>query len=120
MNSRQVRALVVGAVVGAVVGGFYAVVLVTYRDMIAAKQVGVGPNGKPCKGCQEKREIAHSPELSDAERAQEAVQREEFITTAEKARAIRAEHPDMRWQDAMKAAAASKNGVPETQSEVTE
>lgn len=100
---------------GAAVGGAYAVVLVTYRDMLKARQTGLGPDGKPCKPCQEKkvREIANSPELSDTERSVEAEKRQEFITTAERAREIRASNPDMRWQDAMKAAAASKMEVSE-------
>lgn len=107
--------MLAGAAIGACVGGFYGLVLVSYRDMIAARQAGtgVGPDGKPCKPCEEKRarELAQSPELHDTERTVERVERAEFISTAEAARAIRAQHPEMRWQDAMKQAAATKNGA---------
>lgn len=115
--------MLVGACVGAVVGGVYAVVLVTYRDMLATQRAGVGPERKPCGPCEEakRRNLGESPELSDAERERENVARADFHSTADKAREIRAQHPEMRWQDAMREAAAIRNGAaPEQATEATE
>jgi len=118
LNQRQVRAAIVGACIGAGVGAAYAVVLVTYRDMLAAQQAqraGKAPE-KPC-GCKDKETVAESPELADTERVEA---RAEFISTAERARDLRKAHPELKWQQAMHQAAAEKNGAVHEAEEVSE
>jgi hypothetical protein len=115
VNAR-VRGAIWGALLGAGIGAAYGWFFVGYRD-----RLGKGPllAKRPC-GCDEEKEAEDAREVDTPVEAGESDVPEElrrpsaYRLVVERARELREQDPELRWQEAMKRArnhAAIEQGV---------
>lgn len=99
MNGQVVRGALIGACLGAGVGALYGALFVIYRQRLAA-QAAREHDPEVIYGVPAGSEL---PEEGTAD--QRRGRSPEYRKVIERAKAIRAGQPDMRWQDAMRKAA---------------